>query len=912
MPLKLLLGPEGSGKTSELLSSLAEAPPRRRGLLVVPTEAMAQELREHLISDRPALLGDIVLPWRRFVEKIADARQAVLAAAQVVLFLHRLLADHPLRYFRLRRRSLGIARRFAETILALKRNGIGPERLTELLQTRGSLKENDLLTLFTRYEEERRRRGLLDEGDLPALAIDRIAKKDAQLLADAGMLLFDAFPPLRPGQMALIGALKKAFPRAEIRIAFPTAPSGTLVAPFLERGEARLRALADSIEEPRPRPRPKPEVAFFSARSPIQEARAHVRMIAEATGAGDTGSADIALVVRSRSPFLESFCAEALGAGLLSPEDAPASSMRAPLLHELFSPAVVQSWPEEDTVEAYAKRCEAFIRDRGAIASWTEELARELGDRLAVSRSLGATAALGEVLRGAVTAAALTEAGPIGRDAFVEFVTSELAIGGRAMPEPGALPCRVVPFEAGTALPVRHLFIPQMAEGTIPRPQGERLFFSEADRLAAVPDTAIDEIFPTTEGSLAEGALLFEGLLAKGDRVTLTYSLIDEGGSETAPSSFLDAFPRAQPLTVVPASPLRIDRELEARLEELLAIERERERGDIRHPEYHGRITSPPARAIVRERFTRDPLSPTRLEQYAACPFVLFAEKVLGLVPLEEETPEIAPKDRGTILHSLLERLLRDCLDLFRRAVGDPAAENELGRLVDDILDAVLAEHEAIVGRAAAALKPFSRTAIRTMAWQVVELELREARGLSSPLFPAACEWAFGTNAHDALPIPIEGEAPALIGGRIDRIDTDERRSRFLVVDYKTGAKVDAVKNAIMNGLHLQLPLYVEAVRRLLFPGALPLGGLLLSVQQGEKRHGFVLREFNDVHYAVGRSHSAMDDGAWEKAISVALSAAAVYTQRIREGRFEAAPPDGCPRHCDYEEACRSIGRAPH
>lgn len=910
MSIQLLLGPERSGKTSSLLADLSAAIPKGQGILIVPSEAMAQELRAHLLLGDPhpsknrskrqrptALMGDVVLSWNRFIEKAADARRPVLSAAQAVLFLHRLLSDHPLRYFKMKRRSLGLARQCAEAILALKRNGIDPPRLARLLETRGSLKENDLLTLFTRYEEERRARGLLDEGDLSSLAMEKIAGGQTSLLAGTKVLLFDAFHSFRPGQMAVIGELKKALHRADIRIAFPQVPSESPAAASLEKGEARLRALADAIVVCKPQRRPRPEIKISSARSPIQEARAHARLIAESAHDKKIDPREVALVFRGGSPFLDLFCEEARNSGLFPPEGMPSRPMRSPLLHELFSPPAVRSWPEEATPQDYARLCEEFVRDRRSIASWNEELSHPDADRAAVAQSFQAVAALEELLQKVSIAAVLMGAGTIGRDAFAELLISELSAAWTAAPAPDLLPCRLVPFEAGLALPVRRLFVPQMAEGVIPRPQGERLFFSEADRLAPVPDTVLDEIFPTGEETLAEEALLFEGCMAKArDRILLTYPLIDEGAREAAPSSFLDDYPDAVPLEIFPA----------------ITAGRDRKDPAASPPEHQGRITSKAARALVRERFTNEPLSPTRLEKYAACPFVFFAEKVLGLSPLDEETPEMVPKDRGTIIHALLERFYRNHLDRFRQAARDPERETGLRALLDEILGEVLAGHPELVGRTSAALAPLSREAILTMAWQAVRLELAEARGLSAPLGPTACEWAFGKDVQDALAIPIEGDRPAFIGGRIDRIDADERRSRFLIVDYKTGARIEAVKNDILNGLHLQLPLYVEAVRRFLFPGALPLGGLLLAVQQGEKRHGFVRKEFNDVHYAVGRSHSAMDDGIWEKALAAALSAAAAHTQRIRDGQFGPEPAEECPRHCDYEAACRYIGRGAH
>jgi len=58
-------------------------------------------------------------------------------------------------------------------------------------------------------------------------------------------------------------------------------------------------------------------------------------------------------------------------------------------------------------------------------------------------------------------------------------------------------------------------------------------------------------------------------------------------------------------------------------------------------------------------------LSPTSIETYAACPFRYLLGNVLrvGAVEKPEETHDISPRDRGSLVHEVLERFVGEVLD---------------------------------------------------------------------------------------------------------------------------------------------------------------------------------------------------------------------------------------------------------
>lgn len=911
MSLSILSGPPGSGKTAYILGELKKTIPLRAGILVLPSKSQADEICRHLLmaANSPGLIGDVVLSWPRFTSLLANSARPILSLVQSALLINHLFTNHPLQYFRMKHPSMGLSIQFAETIIALKKGTVGHEHLRHILTTRGSLKENDLLTIFERYVHELKKRRLCDEGDVVMQALENIEGERALILSNIRFLAFCGFHRFDPGQLAIISALKKSMECGKIFITIPEAENAdSLHTDYLTNFFKKLVPLADKVIKFHKQRAMPPAIAVHSVRSPAQEARLHAHMMATSIS---NGYNEVALIHPGENHFLDIFLNEAACVNIVEPSSIGFACIDAPIIHEILAPSSTMGWPEEANVGEYVNRCKELLHSKAKISNWLEQIANRSPQYKGAARSLASIAGLEELLQNLSTTATLLNMSSVRREVFIKFLISELSVKKSSHAEHFSL-FRMASFDSGIALPVDEVFIPKMVEGIIPRRSLEKLFFTEADRLAHKPDRTIDDIFPSSEETLAIESSIFASLMAKcRKQAVITYPLIDDGGTQIAPSSFLDDLPQATPHSVL-LSPTIIanDRYQKERLNLLIRIENMRRCGLGEYPEYRGTITSPSALFLINKRFTDHPFSATSLEVYAECPFVFFAKKVLNLEPLEEETPELLPKDRGTIIHALLERFYKHHLKEFKKVINKPSEEKKLHKILDEELDIVLNEHAHLIGKSSVALAPIGGRVIRQLVLQSIEFELCEARKLRSPLFPIAHEWSFGNLTSDTLAIPIDGAAPALIRGRIDRVDTDESQSKFLIIDYKTGSNVQSVKNEILEGRHLQLPIYVEAVRQFLMPHAMPLGGLLFSIVDAEKKHGFIKKEFNDVHYSVGRAHSALDEITWETMISNALLAAASHVSAIRKGKFSTDGRSSCRRHCDYAKACRykSVG----
>ncbi|HXH82862.1 MAG TPA: PD-(D/E)XK nuclease family protein, partial [Candidatus Tectomicrobia bacterium] len=283
------------------------------------------------------------------------------------------------------------------------------------------------------------------------------------------------------------------------------------------------------------------------------------------------------------------------------------------------------------------------------------------------------------------------------------------------------------------------------------------------------------------------------------------------------------------------------------------------------------------------------PVSPTRLETYAECPYRYFMRYVLHVEPLAE--PESLDRmdnlERGSLIHAVLERFLRtlgrdDPPSFTRREVHIA--------LLREALDTECAALEArgVTGRAL--LWQLDRTQIFEDLERWYDRECLDQDGLK----PGALEASFGiagppadgVSRDDPLVVDVDGRT-LRFQGRIDRLDWDDARTRFRVIDYKTG-KRKAVKG-YEGGEKLQLPVYLLAAADML--GLPPEAGraeyFFATSGGGFRREPFDGRTLADTR------------GDFDAVLSTIA--------RGVDGGFFAPNPgkngDNC-RWCDYKDVC--------
>jgi RecB family exonuclease len=197
-------------------------------------------------------------------------------------------------------------------------------------------------------------------------------------------------------------------------------------------------------------------------------------------------------------------------------------------------------------------------------------------------------------------------------------------------------------------------------------------------------------------------------------------------------------------------------------------------------------------------------VSPTSLENYAACGFRYFCRSLLRLNVIDEpeEREMMDPAARGSLIHSVLDRFFKEASEQGRPAVAEPWTPNDRRRLLD-IADE---EMEAAKARGQTGLDLYRRHEARTIRTDLDQFLVEdELFRMETGAIPAKFEEA----------IPDSVVAGVRLRGRVDRVDITPDAKAAWVIDYKTGSArdfKDAKDDPLLGGRKLQLPVYLAAV----------------------------------------------------------------------------------------------------
>ncbi len=377
-----------------------------------------------------------------------------------------------------------------------------------------------------------------------------------------------------------------------------------------------------------------------------------------------------------------------------------------------------------------------------------------------------------------------------------------------------------------------HVYILALEEGRLNLNQSEDPVLTDRERqalhsqLARSADRADERLF-----TIRERMATLEG------EVTLSYSTRDlRSGQELLPSwLFFEAARRVEPLDSYEAlsmwlgepvgyahaqgagetewwlaHPGRSLQVLEAFPHLAEGVRASQERCSERFTVYDG--WAPSAAGVLDPRKTGEPISVSRLEGLAACPFRYFLERGLRLRPPDLSRPDpdrwLDEATRGQVLHAVFARFHRD----LRSRGWRPALERDAPRL-RELLDQTL---QTLWTTLPPPSESIARSETRLLHRDVdcfLRLECQD-----SSRTPLAFEVAFGQEELEdeslARVEPVEVAPGLLLRGRIDRID--RLPDGLEVVDYKTGRRLKTGRGATYEGGRLlQHALYALVVEKL-------------------------------------------------------------------------------------------------
>jgi len=236
---------------------------------------------------------------------------------------------------------------------------------------------------------------------------------------------------------------------------------------------------------------------------------------------------------------------------------------------------------------------------------------------------------------------------------------------------------------------------------------------------------------------------------------------------------------------------------------------------------FDGLITSDQAktdyRAYLDAHFRE--LSATSLDSFARCGQKFFYERFLHLAEEEEFQEETDARDRGNLLHAVLQHWANEKMN------GNPATEWDLlSRAV-----------EKYAGDHLKTDKFLHRSYVRKLLNRKVSplagfLETQDCLNQNQALF--AAEWPFGSGNPETPSFSIKTETGRefQFKGKIDRIDK-LNNGTLAVIDYKQSQQINQIEKA-RSGISFQMLIYKELAERL-FPAQGSLAYLTYFILSG-------------------------------------------------------------------------------
>ena len=332
------------------------------------------------------------------------------------------------------------------------------------------------------------------------------------------------------------------------------------------------------------------------------------------------------------------------------------------------------------------------------------------------------------------------------------------------------------------------------------------------------------------EAILEERFVAWQALSSPSEKLCITYSLGNLKGEQKFPSAIPSGFRRIFPDTPV-WMPDDFPPEFFCRSPRtafLQAVRRGSDGSDfaasarqylLTEPEYAGRLAELDRiqrgtrfalrdSALASEMFGGEKtVSPSQIERFYNCRFQYFCQ--YGLRLRSRGRAELNPLSRGSILHFLMERVLRQG-DFFSME------EEELRRLIEELLAEYLAAAmggEEQTRRFLYLYRRMSENALRlllTLREEFAQTEFRVV-GLEEPIYPGS------RIAPLSIPVaePDGSSHTVTVVGKVDRIDCWEHDgARYVrVIDYKTGGREFSL-DEVAEGLNLQMLLYLFSIWR--------------------------------------------------------------------------------------------------
>lgn len=208
---------------------------------------------------------------------------------------------------------------------------------------------------------------------------------------------------------------------------------------------------------------------------------------------------------------------------------------------------------------------------------------------------------------------------------------------------------------------------------------------------------------------------------------------------------------------------------------------------------------------------SRQSYSSSKLEEYVKCPFQYFLKTILKLKPYKEPIEEVEAFEIGTLIHSILFEFYTEIKK--KNLIVESCTDDQFEELLDLIFQ--IAEKKVNKENFMNSFSFFELEKILGIngnkKFSILYRFLEEERKPKNEFKPLMFEKKFGKYS-DFPNVQYNGIS---LQGTIDRIDVNNKKKQFSVVDYKLRGK-SISKEDINEGIALQLSLYLFAAKQIL------------------------------------------------------------------------------------------------
>ena len=808
--------------------------------IITPTNGGALTIQKELVK-KGALVGNRVMSLYEFTKRIAKPHPVILPNELRLLLLYEIMDElkHPAP-------TLQSVRPLMSIINAVKKNGLNPPN-----------KNDVMFEIYSKYCERISSSEFIDDGDLTNIAIEKLSSREVSIPKAIGLIGFGRFDF---AEKKIIKLINDNFPKTEILISHP----------YLPNEKSPINGDIERVCHP------EAKLKHLDLKKPDLSSKVLVGDSSPSAQNDNLQRCKIKSVKLPNNSSEKRFISRLLSENKYETLITRQGKEGNPSLTNQLTQAGLKSLGHPHLTDTGWGRLNEILgkinKEDKTISMWLDEFI-SASNEIAKSDAKFANNELLETISKFSTWSGLILNKKQPKHIFTELLEMMSLKSASLTTLNSAYPFNWSLFEDGI-YPTTPTILCNMTAGNFPK------INSEHHPLATTWwSKTINRNFAE------EDECLFNRLIHSVPEIVFSFSSFNSGGQENYKTPFFDLVEsnptEASSFPTIPESTFFSER---------LTLELQR-RDDNAPDIFKGQIKSKEALDAIRDKLGKPiKLKVTSLESYANCPFAFFIRYILRAKELEDEGLALLPKDKGNIAHKILSQILNsETLKL---------GNNELNEYIDTTLDEIENELPEYLHKA---IWKWERSVLRTWCKNVID-SAKDDNALPKGPADFVTEWPFGERTNNPLVFKLTSGESIELSGRVDRIDVSNDKSIFSIIDYKSGDATIS-KNDVLSGLHLQTPLYMDAVEKHLFPNATPAYGSIYSLKANNNKMTLAKKSFQKYFYS-SRSQGKLEDEEFDDLRENIRKKVVEYTENILNGKF-GFNENKCNKRCRLKAICR-------